>query len=148
MNRVAFGTNFCYRESMPIPAIRDILRRLRALREEKDMRQGYVAMRLGIARTTYVKKELGLIPITTDEWLRLAVVMGRDPGYFFSTGAPRRGEAYACEDEGDEERLLSLYRALDRRERDVLISGVCLMFNWSRRKRVREQIERFCGRRP
>lgn len=61
----------------------DILDRLKALRKELALRQESLAARLGVDRSTYVRKERGAIPITTDEWLKLAKALDREPSYFF-----------------------------------------------------------------
>jgi transcriptional regulator with XRE-family HTH domain len=43
---------------------KEILKRLKVLREEKRLRQGHLARRLGIDRSTFTKKENGTVPIT------------------------------------------------------------------------------------
>lgn len=117
----------------------EILARLKTLRVEKSLRQGHVARRLGIDRTTYVRKEQGAIPITTEEWLTLAQTMELEPSYFFS---------YPCELENDpeheeiEQLLLKLYRSLSREERNNLIRDIKAALKGIRRKTVTETLER------
>lgn len=118
---------------------KDILERLKRLREEKDLRQEHMARYLGIDRTTYVRKERGSIPITTDEWIKLAEAMEKDPSYFF------RCSMSADKDPSIEDRealLLKLYRALTPEERDDFVCGIHLMLKGIRRKTVRETVER------
>ncbi len=122
---------------MQIFNTRVILGRLRALREEKELRQGYIARRLGIDRTTYLRKELGLIPITTKEWLMLAVAMNEDPCYFFRIPPEHADPARIAE-----LALIELYRSLSRKEKKEIISGIRLILKGIRRKLVREALER------
>ncbi len=117
---------------------KEILARLRKLRAEMDLRQEHMARRLGIDRTTYVRKESGSIPITTEEWIKLAQAVEKDPSYFFRC-------QMAVEEEAADDRealLVKLYRALTPEERDDFICGVHLMLKGIRRKTVRDAIER------
>ncbi|MBI5598779.1 MAG: helix-turn-helix domain-containing protein [Deltaproteobacteria bacterium] len=117
---------------------KDILKRLRALREEKYLKQEFLARQLGIDRTTYIRKEKGRIPITTDEWLRLAQAMGRDLTYFFlSDNAPAANGVT----EGSEELLVRLYRSLSIEEKQDLISCLRLILKGVKRKGVRDTID-------
>lgn len=118
---------------------KEILDRLRMLREEKSMRQGHVARRLGIDRTTYVRKEQGAIPITTEEWLTLAQTMGLEPSYFFTCLAQPQNTPKT----GEKERLLlKLYRSLSRDERSGLIRNIKAALKGVRRKTVQDTLER------
>ena len=118
---------------------KDVLERLRALRVESDMRQEHIARRLGIDRTTYVRKERGAIPITTEEWLKLADAMKKDPSYFFSISAA----GINGKDAGTIEILLvRLYRSLSREEKNGLVLSVKLILKGVRRKRVRDALLR------
>lgn len=121
-----------------MPNTKEILARLRTLREEKDLRQGYIARRLGIDRTTYVRKEQGIIPITTEEWIKLAEAMGKDLSYFFSLSSPvfNKNEIGAAE-----MLLLKLYRSLSPEERYDLICGINLLLKNVRRKETSETLE-------
>lgn len=120
----------------------DVLGRLRTLREKKRLSQGHIARQLGINRTTYVRKELGLIPITTEEWLKLADAMDEGPCYFFRASV-RRANSSASQATGITERaLVELYRSLNREERKDLISIIRLMLKGIRRKMVISTLER------
>lgn len=115
---------------------KEILNRLRALREEKELRQDYVARRLGIDRTTYVRKEKGAIPITTDEWLKLGDTMEKDPEYFFTQQLP-----YSDTPEAVRERLLiKLYRSLTVTQKEEFICGVHIMLKSIKKKAVRDTL--------
>jgi len=85
---------------------KDILERLKSLRIEKGLRQEYVATVLGVSRSTYVRKEQGAIPITTDEWVKLAATLEKELPYFFSRSFDSKKEML----------ILSLYRALTPEE--------------------------------
>jgi len=113
---------------------KDILGRLRNLRKEKAIRQECIARRLGIDRTTYVRKERGAIPITTDEWLKLAYAMKEDPSYFFSAPVPVMGLKKKYSD-GKEKLLLKLYRSLDSVGKDEFICTLSLALKDARKKR-------------
>lgn len=116
----------------------DILAKLRVLREELAMRQEHLAARLGVDRSTYVRKELGSIPITTDEWLALSKALDRDPSYFFSSSSkPAMGEGGLAL---RERLLVKLYRSLRAGEQDDLVATVYLKFKGIRRKAVREAV--------
>ncbi len=118
---------------------KDILGRLRNLREEKAIRQECIARRLGIDRTTYVRKERGAIPITTDEWIKLAYAMKEDPSYFFSAPAIGLKKKYS---NGKEKLLLKLYRSLDSEEKDEFICMLSLALKDARKKTVRQALDR------
>lgn len=62
---------------------KEVLQNLRTLRKSKEIRQEDIAPKLGLDRSTYVRKENGAIPISTDEWLKLAEVLEINPSYFF-----------------------------------------------------------------
>ncbi|MBI5345443.1 MAG: helix-turn-helix domain-containing protein [Deltaproteobacteria bacterium] len=116
---------------------KNVLGRLRALREEKDIRQEYMARRLGIDRTTYVRKERGAIPITTAEWLKLADVMKEDPSSFF-TFSPSVAPGTAMV---NERLLVKLYRSLSQDEKNDFVSTLRLMLKGVRRKTVKDTLE-------
>lgn len=63
--------------------ISTILGRLRHTRKTCGMKQESIAAELGYGRTNYVKKEKGEIPITTDEWIKLASILNTPLDYFF-----------------------------------------------------------------
>ena len=50
---------------------KEYLKRIRALREDRDLTQREVAAALGVAQTTYSQYELGKRPITVDTLLLL-----------------------------------------------------------------------------
>ncbi len=116
---------------------KEILNRLKVLREEKDLRQEYVARRLGVDRTTYVRKENGAIPITTEEWLKLGDAMEKDPSYFFTPQRP-----YLETPEAARERLLvKLYRSLTPAQKEDFICGVHIMLKGIKKKAVRDTLK-------
>lgn len=120
--------------------LKDILGRLKALREEKALKQERVAECLGIERSTYVRKELGEIPITTEEWIRLAEAMGKDPAYFFAPESPPPRE------KGSKRELLcKLYSSLNEAERDDLLCVIHLMLKKIKRKTVQNTLKMLCG---
>ncbi|MBI5588045.1 MAG: helix-turn-helix transcriptional regulator [Deltaproteobacteria bacterium] len=110
---------------------KDILKRLKTLRIEKALRQEHVAKTLGVSRTTYVRKEQGTIPITTEEWVMLAEAMGKELGYFFSLSGMGDKEAF----------LLKFYRVLTPDERVDLLSGIDLIFKKAKRKEIVKALE-------
>ncbi len=122
----------------------DILKRLRELRKRKALKQDYIAKRLGIDRTTYVRKERGHIPITTREWLLLAEVMSEDPSCFFAPAAGRAGRKgtgkKGAEEEGAAvERLYSLMGPEERRDLMYILLLVSrILENRKLRKTLRE----------
>jgi len=101
----------------------------------RSLSQSSVARHLGLNRTTYVRKERGQIPITTEEWLSLAAFMGVEPGYFFS-GI----EEEAKEDAPSASYLLALYRSLRAAEQRDLVILITIAFKGIRRKKVQERI--------
>jgi len=118
--------------------VRKVLMRLKALREQCSLSQSAVASRLGVNRTTYVRKEGGHIPITTEEWLKIAALLGVEPGYFFIVTEKRPDEgadAYGVT-------LLALYRSLRAMEQRDLLTLIVIAFKGIRRKKVREKIAR------
>ncbi len=115
----------------------EILRKLRDLRVEKQMRQEHLARKLGIDRTTYIKKEKGYIPITTDEWLGLAAALDEDVSYFFASDNKAADKASQERLIGDKERfLIKLYRSLSRQEQEDLLSCIRLLLKGIKRKKV------------
>lgn len=118
---------------------RDILDRLKTARTRKALRQDYVARCLGIDRTTYVRKEMGVIPITTDEWLKLADALEEEPAYFFTISTARLNESAM---DVREMLLVRLYRSLKTDEREELVCCLHLMLKGIRRKGVRETLDR------
>jgi len=115
-----------------------VLERLKSLRQRCSLSQDAAAKVLGINRTTYVRKEQGHIPITTEEWLKLAAFLGVEPGYFFVTSE-------AAVPEGEDvcgRTLLALYRSLRSVEQRDMLTLIVIAFKGIRRKKVREKIAR------
>lgn len=117
---------------------RDILERLKTLRKEMALRQENIAERIGVDRSTYVRKERGAIPITTEEWIKLAKVLNREPSYFFIC-APKAAETGLAM---RERLLLKLYRSLRVNEQDEMICAVYMKLRNIRRKAVQETLRR------
>ncbi len=113
---------------------KEILLRLRVLRMEKRLRQSYLARRLGIDRTTYARKEKGTIPITTEEWLKIAGALDEEMDYFFISPDSADG--------GRERLLLKLYRSLSPEEQSDLVASIRLMLKGIRKKAVQDTLER------
>lgn len=101
--------------------IKKILNRLKSLREARALLQEDVARSLGIDRTTYVRKEKGLIPISTKEWLKLAKTMEAEPEFFFDFSETVKKD---CLTSCDEDALLKHYRALNIKERKEFICAI------------------------
>jgi transcriptional regulator with XRE-family HTH domain len=113
---------------------KEILRRLKVLREEKRLRQEHLARRLGVDRTTYARKEKGSIPLTTEEWLKLARAMGEEMEYFFTSSF--------SDIEARERLLLKLYRSLSPSEQRDLLATMHLILKGIRRKKVQDALDR------
>jgi transcriptional regulator with XRE-family HTH domain len=116
----------------------EILERLRALRKEMLLNQERLAGELGIDRTTYIRKEKGKIPITTDEWIKIAEVMGKDAAYFFHTNNDNRANNKA---HNKEELLLKLFRSLNPEEKKDFVASIRLMLKGIQRKKVRDTLQ-------
>jgi hypothetical protein len=70
----------------------------------------------------------GTVPITTDEWLKLARAMGEEMEYFFT--------AASTNIEIRERLLLKFYRSLNHTEQRDLLGTIRLILKGMRRKRV------------
>lgn len=118
---------------------REILKRLKVLREEKHVGQEYLARRLGVDRSTFARKENGSIPITTDEWVKLARAMDEEMNYFFSSSS-------SSSDKDVRERLLlKLYRSLSLTEQRDLLGTMRLILKGIRRRKVQDTLNRLVG---
>lgn len=115
----------------------DILDRLRSLRRARALRQDFAAGVIGVDRTTYVRKEQGRIPITTEEWVRLASAMGVSPAYFFGDG---KAVAEPERPVPGEIPLVRLFRALKNEEREEIASSLSLLLKGIRRRDVTEAL--------
>src|SRR3990172_5209755 len=122
---------------------KDILKRLRTVREEKLLSQECLARRLNIDRTTYIRKEKGHIPITTEEWMKLAAAMDKEPSFFFYSGRERlrKGEAV----EKPERLVLALWRTLNAEEKRDFAACLRLIFRGVRRKKVQGTLSTLAG---
>lgn len=126
------------RGKMGSSSVQKVLERLKSLREELALRQDSVARSVGIDRTTYLRKECGAVPITTEEWVKIAGAMGADPSYFFSacdSGKPHSELA------GRERLLIRLYRSLRPAEQDDMVSAVYFKCRHIRRKAVQDTLK-------
>ncbi len=121
--------------------LKKVLIRLKALREQNSLSQSALAKTLGINRSTYVRKELGYIPITTKEWIKLAVRMKVNPGYFFL----RDGGSAEELGDGRDMALLALFHSLKGVEQRDLLTLIIIAFKGIKRKKVRENIARLRG---
>jgi len=117
-------------------SLKKVFIRLKTLREQHSLSQSVLADALGINRSTYVRKELGNIPITTEEWMKLAQRMNVEPGYFFDTD----GAAVEGYEDDQDRALLALFRSLKLMEQKDLLTLVVIAFKGIKRKKVREKI--------
>lgn len=117
---------------------REILKRLKVLREEKRVGQEYLARRLGVDRSTFARKENGSIPITTEEWVKLARAMDEEMNYFFSSSC-------SLDKDVRERLLLRLYRSLSLTEQRDLLGTMRLILKGIRRKKVQDTLNRLVG---
>jgi transcriptional regulator with XRE-family HTH domain len=111
-------------------AASEILKKLRTMRVSLRLKQEDIARRLGIDRTTYIRKEKGLIPITTEEWIKLAEAVDENTGYFFN---PDKTDSPTIE----EKLILGFFRSLSKEEKKDFIATLRLVFGGSRRKKIR-----------
>ena len=96
-------------------------------------------MRLNIDRTTYLRKENGHIPLTTEELLKLSEALGEEPVCFFLSG--KAGEEHSPLNES-ERLLLKLYRSLNAEEKRDFFFSVRLMLKGVTTDEVRETLDR------
>lgn len=64
--------------------LKNILYQIKHMRKAKCLTQADMAERLGVERTTYVRKESGAIPVTLKEFLLIADILNIPPEYFFN----------------------------------------------------------------
>ncbi|MFZ3073402.1 MAG: helix-turn-helix transcriptional regulator [Thermodesulfobacteriota bacterium] len=136
---------------------KDILKRLRTVREEKLLSQVHLAKRLNIDRTTYIRKEKGHIPITTEEWMKIAAAMDKEPSYFFDSGRERprgtrevpmrsMGRSGSGEAVEEPERLvIALWRTLNAEEKRDFAACLRLIFRGVRKKKVQGTLSTLAG---
>ena len=113
--------------------MKEILCQLKSFRVEKGLRQADMAERIGVDRSTYVRKERGSIPISTEEWLLLSSALGRDVSFFFGEKGVPAGRDQHYPDEALFKRLL---RALRPDEKKYFFHSVTLMLKGIRRREV------------
>jgi len=121
-----------------------VLRRLRVLRKKQALTQDELAVFIGVSRSTYVRKEQGNIPVTTEEWIKLAECLGVEAGYFFE----KEGEPIEALADGHGNALLSLYGSLNMGEQKDLLRLIEIAFKGIKRKNVRDaiaQLSESCG---
>jgi transcriptional regulator with XRE-family HTH domain len=121
---------------------RATLKRLKNIRICKKLSQEHLARGLGINRTTYIRKEQGTIPITTEQWLKIAAMLDEEPSYFFSSNHAGRTMVSI---EETERLLLKLYRTLTPEEQQDMRNSLRLMLKGIKRKKVREAVGLLMG---
>jgi len=62
----------------------DILCKIKHMRKAKYLTPADMAERLGVERTTYIRKESGDIPVTLKEFLLIADILNIPPEYFLN----------------------------------------------------------------
>lgn len=130
---------------------KNILKRLRAAREEKLLSQERLAKRLNIDRTTYIRKEKGHIPIATEEWIKIAAAMDKEPSYFFDSGRERprgahTGRCGSSEAIEEPERLvIALWKTLNAEEKRDFAACLRLIFRAVRKKKVQGALSTLAG---
>jgi transcriptional regulator with XRE-family HTH domain len=117
---------------------RVILYRLKKAREEHGLRQDEMARCLDIDRTTYLRKEKGQIPISTEEWLIISEVLDKDPTHFFIDIDMSLEESPT---ELQEHLISKLYRALDEEERRDFLFTIRLILKGVENKEVSETLD-------
>lgn len=122
------------------PGTKEVLERLRALRKERGLRQESVARSLGIDRTTYVRKERGAIPITTEEWIGIARTLSVDAVVFFEA----KGNAQKARRSGDAA-LIALMQSLTGEETGRLLKALSETLAGVRRKKVKDALKALMG---
>ncbi|MBE9531354.1 MAG: helix-turn-helix transcriptional regulator [Proteobacteria bacterium] len=117
---------------------RVILYRLKKAREERGLRQDEMARCLDIDRTTYLRKEKGQIPISTEEWLVISEVLDKDPTHFFIDSDLTLDESPT---ELQEHLIAKLYRALDEDDRRDFLFTIRLILKGVENKEVSETLD-------
>jgi DNA-binding XRE family transcriptional regulator len=117
---------------------RIILLRLKKAREERGLRQDEMARCLDIERTTYLRKEKGQIPISTDEWLVISEVLDKDPVHFFIDSDMNLEESPT---ELQEHLIAKLYRALNEEDRRDFLFTIRLILKGIENKEVSETLD-------
>lgn len=115
-----------------------ILFRLKTVREERGLRQDEMARCLNIDRTTYLRKEKGQIPISTDEWLIISEVLDKDPTHFFIDSDMNIEDSPT---ELQEHLIAKLYRGLSEEDRKDFLFTIRLFFKGVENKEVSEALD-------
>lgn len=63
-----------------------ILENLKSIRKSKEVKQSVIAHELGCDSASYSRKERGQIPITTEEWVKIAAILNEPVASFFKQG--------------------------------------------------------------
>lgn len=63
-------------------SIKDILHKIKELREEKNISQNKMSKLIFIGRSTYTKVENGEIELTLDRFMKICDVLGVKPAFF------------------------------------------------------------------
>ncbi len=119
----------------------EILSRIRRLREMKKLKQDDIAKHLGIDRTTYLRKEKGQIPLTTEELLLIADFLDEAPAGFLT----KHAFTLPASDEGDLDEnanlILAIYRLLNTEERRDLLFTLRLILKGVENKSARKLLK-------
>ena len=112
-----------------------LLGKIKVLRKEMGFKQEDLAKKLKIDRTTYVRKEQGAIPITTEEWFEITSILNIDFADIFGSIDKRLVEFR-------ERLLIELYRSLNKEEKQDLLSSIQLVLKSVKRKKVQDTLSK------
>ena len=112
-----------------------LLGRIKVLRKEMGFKQEDLAKKLKIDRTTYVRKEQGAIPITTEEWFEITNILNINFADIFGSIDKRLLELR-------ERLLIELYRSLNKEEKQDLLSSIQLVLKSVKRKKVQDTLSK------
>lgn len=90
--------------------------RIRQARDEANLSQKQVALKIGLTRTAYANIELGRNTVTVSNLQKLAAVFNRPLSYFFGDGS--------SELPSDEDELLQYYRSIPEQFRGTALEVV------------------------
>ncbi len=100
-----------------------ILENLRTIRKSKEIKQSVIAHELGCDSASYSRKERGQIPITTEEWVKIAAILNEPVASFFKGGdidVSKTPGAYSREEDIYTSRVVRILRSGNR----TAISGI------------------------
>lgn len=83
---------------------KEVLHKIRKLRENKDLSQEHLADRLGISQSTYAKIESGLIKLDLLRLEKIASILGEPVGYFVNKKEDRQKNEIPLVDPYDDQR--------------------------------------------